>query len=102
MACGAPSPGTARIGGAMPPERSEPRCRVCGSPSTRILSLGQSPATVQNLLMAEQVELDRAVPLTLGRCSRCALVQQTQDPELARLYSSRYLYSLNFSAHAQA
>ncbi|HEV3166914.1 MAG TPA: class I SAM-dependent methyltransferase, partial [Isosphaeraceae bacterium] len=56
---------------------------------------------MQTLLDQSALAADRSCPLTVCRCPRCGLVQLAEDPDAGRVYSADYLYSVNFSQHAQ-
>jgi len=66
-----------------------------------MLTLRGAPRSVQTLLRPDQLTQDRPIVLHLSQCPACGLVQLAEDPDLNELYSTQYLFSVNFSPHAR-
>ena len=77
-------------------------CRVCGTPTTRLLTLEGVPRSVQTLLRPDEIDHDGSETLYLRRCPMCGLVQLADGPDTWQTYDGDYLCSLAFSPQAQA
>lgn len=83
--------------------QSHSACPACGrARPNRVLDFGSQPLSDNFLLPAQRTLPERSEPLSLQRCSGCALLMLEQPLPTEELFGPHYLYRSSFSQTLRA